>query len=142
MNCPACDNKLTSLTAGKVTVDVCEGGCGGMWFDNFELKKLSDPGQIDAAALLQFDRDDLVLIDYEKRRRCPKCDIIMMRHFFSDRREVEVDSCPSCNGVWLDPGELTQIRREARERQDPNEAAQNYIKRVFGTGLGARRPQA
>ena len=113
-----------------------------MWFDNFELKKLSDPGQIDAAALLQFDRDDLVLIDYEKRRRCPKCNVILMRHFFSDRREVEVDSCPGCNGVWLDPGELTQIRREARERQDPNEAAQNYFKRVFGTGLSARRPQA
>lgn len=141
MNCPACDNKLTPLTAGKITVDVCEGGCGGMWFDNFELKKLSNPDEIDAAALLKFDRDDLVLIDYEKRRRCPKCNIIMMRHFFSERREVEVDACPGCNGIWLDPGELTQIRRETRERQDPDEAAKNYFKRVFGTSLAVRRPQ-
>jgi uncharacterized protein len=142
MKCPACDNNLTSLTAGKITVDVCEGGCGGMWFDNFELKKLTDPDEIDSGALLRFDRDDLVLIDYEKRRRCPKCDIIMMRHFFSDRREVEVDACPGCNGIWLDPGELKQIRKETLNRKDPDEAAKNYLKRVFGEGLKRPRPTA
>jgi Zn-finger nucleic acid-binding protein len=142
MNCPACDNKLTPLAAGKVTVDACEGGCGGVWFDNFELKKLTDSDQIDAAALLRFDRNELIVVDHEKRRRCPKCDIIMMRHFFSDRREVEVDACPNCGGVWLDPGELTQIRHETRERQDPNDAAKNYLKRVFGTGLSGPGPRA
>jgi len=139
MKCPACDNTLTALKAGTITIDVCEGGCGGMWFDNFELKKINDPTEIDATALLRFDRDDLRLIDYEKRRRCPKCDVIMMRHFFSERREVEVDECPSCGGVWLDPGELTQIRRERREDRDPEEAAKNYFNRVFAEGLKARR---
>jgi Zn-finger nucleic acid-binding protein len=113
-----------------------------MWFDNFELKKITDPSEIDSTALLHFDRDDLVLIDYEKRRRCPKCDIIMMRHFFSERREVEVDACPNCNGVWLDPGELTAIRRELRARKDPDEMAKAYFKRVFGDGLSAQRPRA
>ncbi len=24
------------MVAGGVTVDVCKGGCGGIWFDNFE----------------------------------------------------------------------------------------------------------
>ena len=136
MQCPACDNKLTPLTAGRLTLDVCQGGCGGIWFDNFELTKLTGPDEIDAAALVQFDRNDLV--DYEKRRRCPKCNIIMMRHFFSERREVEVDECPGCAGVWLDPGELTQIRREMRENF--GEAAKEYLKRVFGPGLNPRKP--
>ena len=29
-------------TIHDVTVDVCEGGCGGIWFDAFELKKFDD----------------------------------------------------------------------------------------------------
>jgi len=35
-----------------------------------------------------------------------------MRHFFSARRAVTVDECPTCAGVWLDAGELAQILLE------------------------------
>ena len=43
MECPACGKQLQQMTAGDVTVDVCKGGCGGMWFDNYELKKFDEP---------------------------------------------------------------------------------------------------
>ena len=39
MKCPACENELTDKDVGGVTVDICNGGCGGLWFDNFEFKK-------------------------------------------------------------------------------------------------------
>jgi len=38
---------------------------------------------------------------------CPKCNDVLKR-FDVDR--VEVDKCPSCDGVWLDAGELTKLK--------------------------------
>ena len=35
-----------------------------------------------------------------------------MRHFYSAKRAVAVDECPTCAGTWLDGGELEQIRNE------------------------------
>lgn len=43
------------------------------------------------------------------KRPCPRCPgIHMSRHFFSVKRQVEIDDCPSCGGVWLDAGELAE----------------------------------
>lgn len=135
MKCPACEWPLTSLDAGSVTVDICKGGCGGIWFDNFELKKVDEPNEIDGKTLLEIERDETRLVDTNQRRRCPKCgDVVLMRHFYSDKRDVEVDTCPGCGGIWLDPGELAQIRREMGERDDPAEVARDYFSRLFGRG--------
>ncbi|MHC4128909.1 MAG: TFIIB-type zinc ribbon-containing protein [Planctomycetota bacterium] len=40
MNCPVCENSLAEKTVESITVDVCEGGCGGIWFDNYEFEKV------------------------------------------------------------------------------------------------------
>src|SRR2546422_11747107 len=56
MICPACDYNLTPLTVGKLTVDVCQGGCGGIWFDNFELQKVDEPQVFEGASRLHIPR--------------------------------------------------------------------------------------
>ena len=33
IECPVCSNTMTTMEAEGVTVDVCAGGCGGIWFD-------------------------------------------------------------------------------------------------------------
>jgi hypothetical protein len=38
--------------------------------------------------------------------RCPKCGMELQEIEF---REVKIDKCASCGGVWLDDGELEQI---------------------------------
>ena len=38
---------------------------------------------------------------------CPKCNDVLTR-FNIDH--VEVDKCPSCDGVWLDAGELVKLK--------------------------------
>ena len=117
MNCPACDRGLLEMVAGDITVDVCKGGCGGVWFDNFELRKFDEPHE----ALLDIEQDESIQVDHDKRRNCPRCETqVMMRHFFSVKQHVEVDECPSCAGMWLDYGELHQIRTQNgndRERE-------------------------
>lgn len=117
MNCPACTLPLTHLLIEDVEVDVCHGGCGGLWFDNFELGKFDEPHELSAAEeLLLIPADPSVEVDYQAKRRCPKCDVPMMRQFCSPLRRTQVDVCPGCGGNWLDVGELTQVRAEFREK--------------------------
>ena len=42
MKCPACDRELTETQVGAVAVDICQGGCGGVWFDAFELQRVDE----------------------------------------------------------------------------------------------------
>ena len=53
MKCPACGGTLTLMTAGQIIVSVCEMGCGGMWFDQLELKRLDEPHESEGEQLLQ-----------------------------------------------------------------------------------------
>jgi hypothetical protein len=143
MECPACGNTLEEVTIGDVTVDVCKGGCGGLWFDRFELKKFDEPHESAGEALLDVERDPGVTVDHTERRKCPKCDdVVMMRHFFSVKKQVEVDECPGCGGFWLDCGELRQIRGLFETEQQRAKAAEEYFSEVFGGELAAMEHQS
>src|ERR1043166_9308779 len=113
MVCPACGNQLNQLVAGGIVLDVCNGGCGGIWFDSFELQKIEAAQEATADLEIDVPRDLNRTGDYGKRRSCPKChDVVLMRHYFSKLRQVVVDECPNCGGFWLDAGELEKIRSE------------------------------
>lgn len=116
MKCPACFNELTSTQVGKLVVDVCQGGCGGIWFDAFELQQVDDEEELAGEPLLHIKRDEQINVDTTRKRECPRCaEMRLHRHFFSAKRRVEVDQCPNCGGYWLDAGELAQIRVEKAE---------------------------
>lgn len=38
--------------------------------------------------------------------KCPVCGIELT---MSEKKGIEIDSCPQCRGVWLDRGELDKI---------------------------------
>ncbi len=40
--------------------------------------------------------------------QCPRCDGTLSPVSFE---EVEIDTCDKCGGVWLDSGELEQLRK-------------------------------
>ena len=132
MQCPACGNALRQMSVGNVTVDVCDGGCGGIWFDQFELKKFDEPHESAGEALLDIPRNDALNVDHTKRLNCPKCpDVVMMRHFFSVKKGVEIDECPACAGFWLDAGELAKIRSFFNTEAERHKAAEEYFQEVF-----------
>lgn len=142
MECPACKRQLQEMTAGEVTVDVCKGGCGGIWFDNQELKKFDEPHEGAGEALLDVERDEGLQVDHSQRRGCPHCrDVVMMRHFFSIKREVELDECPGCGGMWLDAGELANIRGLYGSEEERKQAAKEYFDEVFGEKLNEMRTE-
>jgi len=143
MNCPACTNTLTEKTVGEITVDICEGGCGGIWFDQFELKKLDEPHEHEGEELLSVRRDSSVSVDHSQRRHCPKCETtLMLRHFYSVKREVEVDECQTCAGYWLDAGELHTIRDQYPSEAEQQADAKAYFDEVFGRQLAGMRAES
>jgi len=128
MKCPACFNELTQVQVGSLQVDVCQGGCGGIWFDAFELQRVDEERESAGEPLLQIQRDERVLVDPSRKRECPRCPgIKLQRHFFSAKRKVEVDQCPNCGGYWLDAGELASIRAEKSEAASQEAARQSGI---------------
>lgn len=115
MKCPACDHRLTETQVGSVVVDICQGGCGGIWFDAFELKRVDEEHEAAGEHLLHIRRDPARSVDQSRKRGCPRCyGVKLKRHFFSPKRRVEVDHCPNCGGYWLDAGELAKIRDEQK----------------------------
>lgn len=112
MKCPACFNELRRLQVGHVAVDTCY-GCGGIWFDAFELQRVDQEDEAAGQQLLQLKRDPRVVVDPTRKRECPRCEgVKLYRHYFSSKRQVQVDECPNCAGYWLDAGELAAIRAE------------------------------
>jgi len=108
----------------------------GLWFDRFELDKVDEPHESAGQALLEMQRDPDLHVDREARRLCPRCqDVVMMRHFFSHRKQVEVDECPACGGFWLDAGELAAIRDQFDSDEERQKAAEEYFQEVFGGQL-------
>jgi Zn-finger nucleic acid-binding protein len=137
MKCPACANQLVQITVHDVTLDVCKGACGGIWFDSFELKKFDEPHE-EAGGLLDIERDPDLVVDKTQRYRCPKCaDMVMARHFFTVKHKIEVDECPGCAGLWLDGGELEMIRSQFESEAARDQAWQEEFTRSFGAELAA-----
>lgn len=110
MKCPACKNALREKSAGGMTVDICYGGCGGIWFDQRELDRVDARG---AATLHTVWRDLKKPVAFTEPRLCPRCtDQVLERRWFSDQKRVEIDQCLACGGVWLDEGEFSRIHQE------------------------------
>ncbi len=142
MNCPACGNAMTEMKAGEITVNACKGGCGGIWFDEWELQKVDHRSQSAGEALLDIPRDPAVKVDMDARRHCPRDPkMVLMRHFFSVDRKVTVDECPECAGVFLDPGELREIRSEFATDEERHKAADAYYGEMFDGQLNAMLAQ-
>lgn len=116
------------MQVGSVEVDVCQGGCGGIWFDAFGLQRVDEEEERAGEHLLEIERDERVVVDPKRKRECPRCEgVKLMRHFFSAKRRIEVDQCPNCNGYWLDAGELAAVRAERAETDRAGQAARSKV---------------
>jgi Zn-finger nucleic acid-binding protein len=118
--------------AGGIKVDVCRDGCGGIWFDNFELEKVDEAHEAAGEILLTSAGEGRPQRDPTRRLECPRCaGQRMMRHFFSVKRQVLIDVCPRCGGTWLDVGELAQIREQFASESARRLATERVFEDLF-----------
>lgn len=142
MKCPVCDEALVKQVVGPVELDVCMQGCRGIWFDAHEMKKFDEPHEPAEPITLNFKTSQPSSPNPIKRLNCPKCkNIVMIRRFSSVKRKVEVDECGNCAGIWLDAGELGQIRDEFKTEKDRVQAAEDCFTEMFGARLDQQRSQ-
>jgi Zn-finger nucleic acid-binding protein len=95
-----------------MTLDVCYGGCGGIWFDASELQRVDARAAATLHGIWQAPPGNLRPAGL---RMCPRCpEQVLERKWFSDLQKVEIDQCPRCDGIWLDAGEFSRIYDEVK----------------------------
>jgi len=129
--CPRCGHPLTRVRVqgenSPAIVEVCCGGCGGMWL-----------GPEDIQAGLSLTHSDCLLdlqqgagareetrwsmlevtegqrsepIDLEKWLNCIYCGRGMLRYRWNGTSGVMLDECPAGCGLWVDGGEIQAMRQ-------------------------------
>lgn len=158
MNCPACGMPMVEEDFGGVVVDVCKNGCKGIWFDWGELKELDENHEGVGRALEEALKSPRHKNNNRGPLNCPKCGVKMHEHKYRNAKQVNVDECYACGGIFLDSGELKQIRDNYMSEEDrdayvqrlvaetpPRQGTQKTILRtagcyVLGSLLGKRWP--
>lgn len=132
MKCPRTGKPMKEVEINGIKVDIST-GCGGIWFDNFELNKFDEAFECAGERLMDACKPYLdTSIDTTPRLHSPRHpEITMMRRSFSVKRKVEVDECPKCAGIWLDPGELDAIRNLFPSEEAKNAAADAHFGELF-----------
>jgi len=140
INCPRCKTAMEIVRVDDVDLERCT-SCAGIFFDNFELKKLDEAHEGKGSEVFSKDKTARrVAPAMDQKLPCPKCPgIIMMRRYSSVKRAVEVDECAKCGGIWVDPGEISAIRSEFATEEDRIKAADKIFGEMFGVEMEAQR---
>lgn len=83
-----------------IYIDICP-KCSGIWLDKGELQKILRNKKV--ANHLTKD----IGTQSKSKLVCPRCGGLMD---LETADEIEVDVCLSCGGVWLDKGELMELK--------------------------------
>lgn len=138
MKCPACSRDLAEVTAGDVQVDICQGGCGGVWFDEGELEHFDEESEVLADVILKKEASGSLATNGKELRKCPRCvDEVIVRQFFDPKNQVEINQCWTCSGIWLDRGELATIRSQFKTATDRAKAIEAYADQCMDQHLAA-----
>lgn len=126
MNCPKCDNGFEVIQFHEVELDRCK-GCGGLWFDEGELKKIEDM-ELSGADISDFDKRNTEHMEHGAGEgKCPKCENPLCEINFMYESKIRIDACEVCGGLWLDQGELSEIMEYLSKHGDNSEEMSKYM---------------
>jgi Zn-finger nucleic acid-binding protein len=112
---------VVEAAAGSWAIALRTTGAAQKWET---LQRVDEQHEVATEHLLRIQRDPNLRLDFSRKRACPRCDgVKLKRHFFSAKKQVEVDHCPNCAGYWLDTGEWEKIRAEKE-----NEASTSTVR--------------
>ncbi len=81
-----------------IELDACP-KCMGIWFDSKELDKI-------IGATKSFEEMAYLSQPLGMKLNCPNCH---QKMHYSTIKNVTIDFCRKCEGVWLDTGELSEL---------------------------------
>ncbi len=136
MQCPKCPDQLHEMTIDLVPLDFCS-GCKGVWFDS---------GETSAYFELVRDIPDLAAAAASASptaHSCPRCGEGLEEILYTSANDLLIDRCGSCNGVWLDLGEMQKLNKLSATLQSPGArlaATATYLKSKGYEIVGVRSP--
>lgn len=134
LKCPACQKLMKKVFMAKegVNIDLCIDGCGGIYFDNRELKFVDEQDENIDAILLELKEKSFETVNQENNRSCPACGARMTKNFTSAKRKIQIDECYSCGGKFLDAGELQALRAEYPSEEERSAEVMSLIYSTVG----------
>jgi Zn-finger nucleic acid-binding protein len=136
--CPRCGQILREVLATtspgtRTAVEACLDGCAGIWVGREDLLAGLQPAMSDellqvqeGAAAACNTRWDFLEVEEARRRgpkivlkpeqleqyiRCIRCGKQMNRYRWNMTSSVILDECPDGHGIWIDAGEIMQMRQ-------------------------------
>ncbi len=103
LNCPNENTALNHIVVEDVPVDQCP-TCGGYWLQRGELETLADHH---GAHLKPITVGKVSVVD--SKRKCPQDDTMLCQHEFAEHTGITIDQCPTCQGIWLESTQLSNI---------------------------------
>lgn len=134
MKCPRTRQELRSVTINGIEINLST-GCGGVWFDSFELEKFDEIHEEAGTLLIEhMNNFHVSLLDTSARLKCPKdTDVVMMRRYYSSKQQIEIDECPQCGGIWLDAEELAGIRELFPTQNDLKKDKKAFVEKIMAS---------
>lgn len=103
--CPSCSNQeLLKNQIADVEIDICP-ECSGIWFDKGELQSFLG-NEYDASNIFS------ILNENGISENCPVCKTnnLEVYQYNHGNFYINLERCSSCDGIWLDKGELDKIK--------------------------------
>lgn len=101
MNCPKCNGVLNVKESEGHLGFVCE-KCAGMWLPNKYLESLKHNYTFEPNNFIKKLSESYTVT----KHACPGCNTYLHHSIF---KEIELEWCQSCNGVWFDENELNRL---------------------------------
>ena len=126
LDCPVCQAPLAPFKFNSVETDVCAKGCG-VWLDKGVLAELekgeSSQDALDAAFPGLHQKNEDVKASLEApHRMCPVDHNPLSRYEWNLGSGLVFDRCLTCEGLWLDAGELEGYSASVKKfREHPPE---------------------
>jgi Zn-finger nucleic acid-binding protein len=105
MKCPQCNHDFNITSDSESLAHKCS-NCSGTWIRGHSLHLLLD-GKKDARRFTE-TLDSIHELEFRpSRRKCPSCAGRNLKAVVIEK--TELDFCPSCKGLYFDPGELDRV---------------------------------
>ena len=113
LQCPACGHTMRKVNISEAgfTIDMCTNGCGGILFDNQELKTIFSKDEVIDKIIHYLENSDFNETNTDKVRVCPVCDTPMVKT--GGASGVEIDCCNVCGAAFLDNEELKKLKQKS-----------------------------
>ena len=105
--CPIEQGELYKIKYIGVEVEECR-KCQGIWLSCESVKELYNKFYLEVPAKIYHEFEpNINHRSWPSKIRCPNDQVILTTYEF---KNIEIDICEKCKGLWLDKGEIDKIR--------------------------------